>query len=240
MAKYSKDSLEKLLLLIDEISNQEEYLWFKERLENKNLKNQGNITELNELYQDLRRTKSFLKYIDGQHWREGFSFYKNIKDPNIKIMLVSDFKEMKIAEIENNILEYVRRLILQLENIFNYLISKFDAYTVIIDNPDTYRDNYNNLLEGPYAFFYDNKSPKPLKNISLPSKLFWTKTHFNVNYNYKVWNDLTFLRNKASHRENLSGEDKNKFDQIENDWEVNKIEYYKFFNSVVKQLILHS
>ena len=35
MAKYSKESLEKLLLLIDEISNQEEYLWFKERLENK-------------------------------------------------------------------------------------------------------------------------------------------------------------------------------------------------------------
>ncbi len=238
MAKYSKESLEKLLLLIDEICSQEEYLWFKERLLKKNSKN-INVSELNELHQDLRRTKSFLKYIDGQHWREGFNFYNKIKDSNFKITLTSDYKEMKIAEIENNKLEYVRRLILQLENIFNYLITKFDAYTVIIDNPDIYRDNYNNLLEGKYAFFNEDKSPRSLKNISLPSKLFWIKTYFNINYNYKVWNDLTFLRNKASHRENLIGDEKNKFEQIENDWEINKIEYNKFFNSVVKQLILH-
>lgn len=238
MAKYSKESLEKLLLLIDEICSQEEYLWFKEILLKKNNEN-INISDLNELHQDLRRTKSFLKYIDGQYWREGFNFYKKIKDSNLKITLTSDFKEMKIAENENNILEYVRRLILQLENIFNYLILKFDAYTIIINNPDLYRDNRNNLLEGQYGFFNEDKSPKALKNISLPTKLFWVKTFFNINYTYKIWNDLIFLRNKASHRENLRSEEKNRFEQIENDLEVNKVEYNKFFSLLVKQLIQH-
>jgi hypothetical protein len=239
MAKYSKESLEKLLLLIDEISSQGENLWFKEEIQKRHSINPDYFFSLNVLHQDLRRTKSFLKYIDGQYWREGFNFYKKIKDSDLKITLTSDFKEMKIAENENNILEYVRRLILQLENIFNCLISKFDAHTVIINNPNVYKDNHNNLIEGKYSFFNDDKSPKHLKDISLPTKLFWVKTYFNINYTYKVWNDLTFLRNKASHRENLREEDKNKLEQIENDWDVNKTEYNKFFNSVIKQLIQH-
>ena len=32
MTKYSKESLEKLLFLVDEICNEEENLWFKERI----------------------------------------------------------------------------------------------------------------------------------------------------------------------------------------------------------------
>lgn len=239
MIKYSKESLEKLLLLIDEIINQEENFWFKERLESKYLKNQGNISELNELYQDLRRTKSFLKYIDGQHWREGFSFYKNIKDPNIKIMLVSDFKEMKIAEIENNILEYVRRLILQIENLINHLISKFDAHNIIKESPNLYINDYTNLVSGTYSFFLDNGDNKPIKNISLASKLAWIKIYFNISYSFIIWKDITFIRNKASHRESLSNDDQVRLNEIETNLELNKIEYKKFFNSLTKQMIKH-
>jgi hypothetical protein len=239
MAKYSKESLEKLLVLIDEIGKEDENLWFKMEIVNKYSKNVSKMSELDELHKDLRRTKSFLKYIDGQYWREGFNFYKKISDSSLKIMLISDFKEMKISDHDNNILEFVRRLILQLENILNHLISKFDAYNVIKDNPNQFKGEKFNLVEGTYSFFQENGDQKPLKNISLPSKLTWAKIYFNFNYSFNIWRDLTFVRNKASHRENLKAEDQLKMEEIESNWESNKIEYNKFFNSLSKQLTNH-
>ncbi len=239
MTKYSKESLEKLLLLIDEICNEEENLWFKMEILKKYSKNISNLNDLNELHKDLRRTKSFLKYIDGQYWREGFNFYKKISDSSLKLMLISDFKEMKISENDNNMLEFVRRMILQLENILNHLILKFDAYKIIIDSPDLYQGDKFNLVEGPYSFFLENRVQKPLKNIPLPSKLTFIKIYFNINYSFNIWRDLTFIRNKASHRENLKDVDLLKMNEIESNWESNKIEYNKFFISLSKQLNNH-
>lgn len=239
MTEYSKESLEKLLILIDEICNKEEYLWFKEEIVKKYSNNTNNTIEINELHKDLRRTKSFLKYIDGQYWREGFNFYKKITDSSLKIMLISDFKEMKISEQDNNTLEFVRRLILQLENILNHLVSKFDAYGVIKGSPNLYKGEKFNLIEGPYSFFLENGDQKPLKNISLPSKLTWAKIYFNINYSFSTWRDLTFIRNKASHRENLKDDERVKMNEIESNWDSNKTEYSKFFNSLIKQLTNH-
>lgn len=238
MPKYSKESLEKLLVLIDEICKEEENLWFKENL-TKNKTTLISATELNVLHQDLRRTKSFLKYIDGQLWRDGFSFYKRIKDVDLKITLTSDFKEMKIAENENNILEFVRRLILQIENIMNFLIIKFDAYQTIKDNSELYINARTNLLTGPYSFFLENGDKKPIKSISIASKLNWVKIYFNINYTFNIWNELIFIRNKASHRETLSKSDNEKIQQLENEWGLKKIEHNKFLNSFVKDIISH-
>ena len=240
MTKYSKESLDKLLHLIDEICNDEENLWFQLEI-NKKFSNgtTTNVLEIKDLYYDLRRTKSFLKYIDGQYWREGFNYYKKVSDSSLKIMLISDFKEMKISENGNNILEFVRRLILQLENIFNHLITKFDAFNVIKDNPNLYIGEKFNLVDGPFGFFQSNGEQKQLKNISLPSKLNWVKIYFNINYTYNISRDLTFIRNKASHRDNLNVEDQLKMDEIESNWESKKIEFNKFFNSLSKQLITH-
>jgi len=157
----------------------------------------------------------------------------------LKLMLISDFKEMKISENDNNMLEFVRRMILQLENILNHLILKFDAYKIIIDSPDLYQGDKFNLVEGPYSFFLENRVQKPLKNIPLPSKLTFIKIYFNINYSFNIWRDLTFIRNKASHRENLKDVDLLKMNEIESNWESNKIEYNKFFISLSKQLNNH-
>jgi hypothetical protein len=238
MAKYSKESLEKLLTLIDDICKDEENLWFKENL-SKNELTIINTADLNVLHQDLRRTKSFLKYIDGQYWRDGFNYYKKIKDVDLKITLTSDFKEMKIAENENNILEFVRRLILQIENIMNFLIIHFDAFQTIKDNSALYISDRNNLLIGNYSFFLENGDKKTIKSISIASKLNWVKIYFNINYTYNIWNDLIFIRNKASHRETLSESDNEKIQRLENEWDIKKIEYNKFLNLFVKDIISH-
>lgn len=236
MTKYSKESLEKLLVLVGDICKDEDNVWFKESIGKIN-SDSIRFSELKNIHDDLRRTKSFLKYIDGQYWREGFNFYKKIPDVNLKIALTSDYKEMRIAESEKDYMEFVRRIILQFENVLNYLITKFDAHDIIYSNTQSYKNDSLDLYTGPYGFFEPNGARKDLAKIGLPSKLNWARIFFNVSYSFPIWNDLTFLRNKASHRGSLSSLEVTKMEKIIDAWDQQKIN--TFYSSLLKNLIVH-
>ncbi len=256
----TKEQIESLIKLITEISKQPGNEWVENKIQNQfgykkisTSERQDSNEEVDAIYKDLKRTKFFLKYIDGSNWREGFKFYKKIKSSELKLSLAADYKEMKIAEQEQNLLEYARRIILQLETIFNYLIISEDAYQ-IIEKADDFTfiskkpngDIYYNakgeigtdLKKGDFAFFDKDGSPKPVESIGLPSKFLWIKIYFQIDkYSFEHWNDLVFLRNKSSHSANMKTADQERFDKLNSDFESTARNVYKVFITIFNQLI---
>lgn len=202
--------------------------------------NNSNMPELNNqlvsFYNDIKRTRYFLKHIDKNDWLEGFKYFENIIIPELKMELVKDFKEMKIADRTNDIIEYTRRLVMQLENCLNSVIEIENAHEKIVSNPTQYQDNHNNLRQGRYSFFNDNDTPKELKEISLPSKLFFTKQYYGFSYFWKPIDEMIKIRNKASHRGEISSQEQIIMDNARNNVSQKKAEYFREFDKIVKQL----
>lgn len=193
------------------------------------------INEVNNFYKEIKRTRYFLKHIDKNAWIEGLSYYSKIKIPELKIELAKDFKEMKIADKNDNIIEYTRRLVMQLENCLNSVIEIVDAWTEIQNDPTTYQDQFNNLSTGNYAFF-SNEQKQELKSIALPSKLFFVKKFYNFNYYYKPINEMIKIRNNASHRGKIPVQVQKVLDNARNNVISKKSEYFSVFDNIINNL----
>jgi hypothetical protein len=256
----TREQIESLVKLVTEIASQPGNEWVGKKMQNlfgnqksSSSDKQDLSEEIDLIYKDLKRTKFFLKYIDGSNWREGFKFYKKIKSSELKLSLAADYKEMKIAEQEQNLLEYARRIILQLETIFNYLIISEDAFSIIKQADDfTFISKKHNgeiyynvkgeigtdLKKGDYAFFNKEGSPKPVESIVLPSKFLWIKIYFQIDkYSFDHWNDLVFIRNKSSHSANMKPTDQERFDRLNSDFESTARNINKVFMTIFNQLI---
>lgn len=200
----------------------------------------SNIPELNNqlvsFYNDIKRTRYFLKHIDKNDWLEGFKYFENIVIPELKMELIKDFKEMKIADRTNDIIEYTRRLVMQLENCLNTVIEIENAHEKIVSNPAQFQDNYNNLRQGKYSFFNDNDTPKELKEISLPSKLYFAKQYYSFSYYWIPIDEMIKIRNKASHRGEISSQEQIIMDNAKNNVSQKKAEYFGEFDKIVKRL----
>src|SRR5690606_28750063 len=129
--------------LLTQLQGQNEYAWFFEsfNLEIVNSFFQNGNNQLVSFYNDIKRTRYFLKHIDKNDWLEGFKYFENIIIPELKMELIKDFKEMKIADRTNDIIEYTRRLVMQLENCLNTVIEIENAHEKIVSNPTQYQDN---------------------------------------------------------------------------------------------------
>lgn len=199
------------------------------------------IPELNNqlvsFYNEIKRTRYFLKHIDKNDWLEGFKYFENIVIPELKMELIKDFKEMKIADRTNDIIEYTRRLVMQIENCLNTVIEIENAHEKIVSNPTQYQDNNNNnLRQGRYSFFNDNDTPKELKVISLPSKLYFAKQYYGFSYYWKPIDEMIKIRNMASHRGEISSQEQIIMDNAKNNVSQKKAEYFGEFDKIVKQL----
>ena len=192
--------------------------------------------QLASFYNDIKRTRYFLKHIDKNDWLEGFKYYENIVFPELRMELIKDFKEMKIADRINDIIEYTRRLVMQLENCLNTVIEVVEAHDKIISNPNRYQDNHNNLRQGRFSFFNDNDTPKELKEISLPTKLYFAKQYYGFNYYWKPIDEMIKIRNKASHRGEISIQEQEIMDNAKNNVSQKKSEYFGEFDKIVKKL----
>ena len=111
--------------LLTQLHGDPEHSWFFESF-NLEIVNSffqiGNNTTGLEKFQsitesDVNRIKAYLSFIDKKALNYGKVFYQNISDANLKTELIKDFKEMKIALKNDDIIEFGRRLSLQLENI---------------------------------------------------------------------------------------------------------------------------
>ncbi len=191
MAKYSKESLEKLLLLIDEICSQEENLWFKKSIENK-YSNINNPDVLNML-------KNIQKYlmIDGVEVID----YSDIKNEIVRNQLFRDCIEMskyRLGKINDtiNFDEYCRYAHMQAEELLNYF------YT------EKFYGNMDFVQEFIVKYFpiYTVKSSiQSLNQISyLPKLSAFVKAYDLEKGSFKsIIEFLNNLRNEMSHRNSL-------------------------------------
>ena len=127
MAKYSKESLEKLLMLIDEICNNEEHLWFKERLYNR-----GNINVKNNHCGENSISQIYEYCIKEIITKQANKFYEDFILKDIKSVLIADFIRMDHFRRDDNFEDFCLAMFQQLENIVIYLFDYFELEKKII------------------------------------------------------------------------------------------------------------
>jgi hypothetical protein len=242
---HSKEDLLKLAKFVNELSNEPGNEWFRNELVSKL---GGSRLTSNDLVMDLRRTKSYLKKIDSNLYKEGFSFYKNIIDDDLRKTLISDYKEMKIALLDSDILEYGRRMCLQLERCFDAAITKFNGWSIVEADP-----KYNEIafMAGKYQKrikvkegFKKNdytdptkRIPKEIGEIEFNTKVAFCGIYFNFDFQTKWSNiqDIYFLRNKASHG-SLSMNDFSRLEKIKSKFDELNLYYLKMFKEFISKM----
>lgn len=248
-----KEHLEGLLEIIKTLITQEDNKWFKEKLislmpeiegsNSNDIKRVIKLEPLTEIYQELIRTKSFLKYIDRKSWIEGFEFYKNITDSTLRMEMVKDYKEMIVAEKDADVIEFTRRVVMQIENAITATIQKLDAFKLIEADPKKYCE-YNrttgalrtNLHKGEYSFFFDNGSRRKLKDISLPTKVKFAQIYYGFTYSFDDFREMTTIRNKASHRGELSADEVELIKNVTSNFLIKKSSFLKVRDNIVTNL----
>jgi len=240
MKKTIEEYSEFFMLMLEQANkefNNDEFITkfavaFSEKIK---MKSDLKINEVNSFYEEIKRTRYFLKHIDKEAWIEGLNYYSKVKIPELKIELAKDFKEMKIADKNDEIIEYARRLVMQLENSINSVIEIVDAWSVIQANPANFQDNHNNLSEGTYSFF-NNGQRKDLKDISLPTKLYFIKKFYSFYFDWKPIDEMIKIRNKASHRGEISVQEQQIINYARNNATSKKSEYFTAFDNIIKKL----
>ncbi len=195
---------------------------------------------------DVGRIKAYLSFIDKKALNYGREFYKDIEENNLKKELIKDFKAMKIALKNEDIVEFGRRLSLQIENIYNYSLFKLNVHDLIHSNKDFYSKVSFKWSERAKSYDYDfsksfyffNKelkdySPVELSKVSFNTKSVFLMFHFKFSVNKFNLDDIYFLRNKGSHRGTLNENEKNKLESIINDFDKNYSYYHKVLFDVV-------
>lgn len=239
--------------LLTQLQGNNEYAWFFEsfnlEIVNGFFQNGANSTRLDKFQSitesDIGRIKAYLSFIDKKALNYGKVFYQNIPDNNLKAELIKDFKEMKIALKNDNIIEFGRRLSLQLENIFNFSLNSMNVHDLVSANEIHYRSvipNWPNYGGNPFnfynSFFSLNRTTNQYEPVELSRISFHTKSIFlSIHFNYQVYarniNDIYFLRNKGSHRDQLSPNDQQKLNQIISDFDKNYSSYHKVLFDVL-------
>lgn len=245
-----KEKLKLLLQFIDQVANQSGNEWFRDELTKKfsnNTASKGN-SGLDVLIDDIKRTKLYLKNIDKSLQCEGFKFYKNIKDIDLKKQLVSDYKEMKISFINNDILEYGRRMALQMERCFDFAISVVNGWEIVncdskyneISIPSGKFEQKVRVKSGFYKPDFNNKSillKKDVSEIEFKVKAAFCGLFYQINF-FSQWsnlNDIYFLRNKASHG-SVTTKDLDRLNKIIEGFAEKNGFYHKMFCSFVNPL----
>lgn len=198
------------------------------------------ITEI-----DIQRIKAYLNFIDRKAINYGRVFYKDIINEELRNNLITDFKEMKIALKQDDIIEFGRRLCLQIENIYNVSLSNLDIHQTIENNKEYYSkinfkwsENANSYEYDFYkSFFSFDKNtnvmvPNELSKISFNTKSVLLCHHFKFYLNKSNIDDIAFLRNKGSHRDKLNEEDANRLTRILSRFDNNYSFYYRLLLDV--------
>ena len=237
-----KEQLKKLLKFVDQLAKQEGNEWFKEEMSKRYGRAEKSAAvnsnpEFEKLFDDIKRTKHYLQSIDRSSWLEGIQYYSKVKYPELRIELVSDYKEMKIADKQNDIVEYTRRVVMQLENCLNCICQILSAYDVIKASPAKFKNDRSDLLVGEYSFF-DNRTgnAKPLGKISIQSKIFFVKQIYDISYSYTDMNEMITLRNNSSHRGKLLEKDAEIIKKAKTNIMERKSSYFKCYDTFFKKL----
>lgn len=190
MGKYSKDSLEKLLVLIDEICIEKENLWFKEKITER-----FSISKM-DLSNKIVKIEKYLK-IDGLEIID----YSEIENKTVRNQLSRDSVEMskyRLGKINDTISfdEYCRYAHMQAEELINYFYT--EKFYGNLDYVQEFISKY-------FTIYKVNTSICSLNQISYYSKLSaFVKGYDLEKGSFKsIIEFLSNLRNELSHRNSL-------------------------------------
>ncbi len=133
------------------------------------------------------------------------------------------FKEIKIALIHDDIIEFGRRLCLQVENIFNYSLSALNIHNLILGSLVYYQNLQPFWAQRPFNFhqsFFDrNGHPVEISKVSFNTKSIFLTIHFNYRITVERLNELYFLRDIGSHRNQLTLQEIQDLENIKNSFD---------------------
>jgi hypothetical protein len=193
MAKHKKESLEKLLKLIEEISSDSENLWFKEELSKRF---QNDSTKDDDIFKNTETIKKHLSI--SPQLSIDYSFINhnilknrleldNLRMENVRI----DLKEKD--EIKR-IYDYIIYAFYQIENLINFFY--FSKY------PDI-KDFIIHLESIPYTKFKKNSYQTDISDITISTKIYtFNRTYFKIDeasVGYSI-DSLRRIRNEGLHR----------------------------------------
>ncbi len=240
--------------LLTQLYGNPKYTWFFESFNSEIISkfSQGNTNQnvldkfKNITESDVVRIKSYLNFIDKNALKYGREFYREINDEPLKKELVKDYKAMKIALKNEDIVEFGRRLYLQIENIYNFSLSKLNIHNLINSNKEKYskisfqwsdraRSYDYNFCNSFFAFNKETSEyfPVELSKISFNTKSVFLLNHFNFRINKFNLDDIYFLRNKGSHRGELSQDETKKLNSIKDGFDKN----YSFYHKVLFDIV---
>lgn len=230
--------------LLTQLHGNTNYAWFFEsynlEIVNSFFQNGSNAAGLDKFQSitesDVGRIKAYLNFIDKKALNYGKVFYQNISDNNLKAELIKDFKEMKIALKNDDIIEFGRMLSLQIENIFNFSLRQLNVHNLIQSNLKHYRAVKPAWAAKPFDFYksffwYNDISnqfePFELSYVNFKTKSIFLSIEFNYRVDVKALDDVYFLRNKGSHRDQLSQQEIVELERIITDFDKNYSRYHK-------------
>jgi hypothetical protein len=236
--------------LLAQMHGKNEYVWFFESFNLEivngffqNVTNTPGFDKFQSITEsDISRIKAYLSFIDKKALNYGKVFYQNISDNHLKYELIKDFKEMKVALKNENIIEFGRTLSLQIENIFNFSLRRLDVHNLILNNLAHYQAVQPPWAKNPFDFYksffkYNNNThqyePLELSFVKFKTKSIFLSIEFNYKIDVKALDDVYFLRNKGSHRDQLSDLEKQDLERIIADFDKNYSKYYKALFDIV-------
>ncbi len=194
---YKKESLEKLLILINQICQEQENTWFKKSLEFKfssSFKSNYN----DEVYVNTEKIKNYLSLSPELSIDYSFISHKilrtrleldNLRMENMRLNLLEkdEFKRF---------FDYIIFAFFQVENLINYY------YFLAFPDINTFLDHLESIEKTKFKrnkyFDYDN-----VGDITIATKLYsFNKTFFNQRNNFTGFNidNLRQVRNEGLHR----------------------------------------
>ncbi len=201
MAKYNKESLEKLLLLIDEICKDEENYWFKSELNSK--LNQKNT--FIEIKKDTTKIIDFLSINPVVSVDYSFINHKllrtrleldNLRMENIRYDL-KETDEMK------RLYDFCINAFYQIENLINFFY--YEKFRKI--------DDLLLHLENIKDAKFKRKEERDIGDIAIYAKIYaFNKTYYSEDYTGYSIDSLRLIRNEGLHRctriKNIENENK--------------------------------
>lgn len=202
---YKKESLEKLIFLIEEICNDEQNHWFKEALFKR-------IVLGEELLSGNSNPEfgAYFKLLKKQFRLKASKLYAEIKDIKLKNDLIGDCIKMYWFQVNNDVDQLFLHAFYQMENLLNYYAHKSNAFEKIKTNKDFYSHYFSETftVSGYSNFFNSDNTPKDLDKVHIWGKIvFWAYDSNRVEYlksNNPQFYQLIKIRNRNSHRNSTS------------------------------------
>jgi hypothetical protein len=206
MPKYSKESLEKLLILIDEICKEEENLWFKNNLEK--IISAASLISNNSFLEIKKDTTKIINILDiNPSCSVDYSFisYKLLKTrlelDNLRMENVR--YDLKEKDEMKRLYDFCINAFYQIENLINFFY--YEKFPVI--------ENLLYHLENIKDSRFKRKEEKNIGDIAIFAKIYaFNKTYYSEDFTGYNIDSLRLIRNEGLHRcsriKNIENENK--------------------------------